>query len=381
MPQWLVIGVSGVTCGGKTTLAHGLYDYFKGLRNAPLWNTPYTIGDVKIVSQDDYFLPVDDRRHLMVESLNVINFEVLGALDMKQMLVDIAQIINGPPTELIESYATFEHYAQQYQQQQQQQQQQYNPNYYQLHTNGKHMPAPGYQYQGQQRHQHHHQHHHHAHQHQHPLAHHQLQAKQQQQQQQHHHRQHLSQQQQQQADYHMRRNVQLVAQQQLRDKEINVLIIEGFLIFNQPELLALCNLKYHFHLPYEKCYERRLKRTYDPPDVTGYFELCVWPYYEKNFSEYRDSKDITFLNGETSKDKIFKFVLQRIVHYFEERCDVPTASPVACPPQQKRFGMLYMASAGGSSGASSSSSAGSNNNGHGNNCNHMAAPTACPMEQ
>ncbi|XP_051860840.1 calcium homeostasis endoplasmic reticulum protein isoform X2 [Drosophila albomicans] len=172
------------------------------------------------------------------------------------------------------------------------------------------------------------------------------------------------QQQQQHADHLMRLNINAQIAAQLRDKKINVLFIEGFMIFNQPELLALCNIKYHVHLPYEKCFERRSKRTYDPPDVTGYFELCVWPYYEQNFAEYRDCKDITFLNGEISKEKIFKFVLQRIVHYFEERCDVPTAaSPVACPPQQKRFGMLYnMASAGVAS-----------------NNNHLA--TACPMEQ
>ncbi|TDG44349.1 hypothetical protein AWZ03_009239 [Drosophila navojoa] len=354
MPQWLVIGISGVTCGGKTTLAHSLRDYFKGLRNAPLWNTPYTIGDVQLISQDDYFLPVDDRRHKRVDKLNAINFELITSLDTKQMLTDIAHIINGP-SEQIANYANFEHYALQYQQQQQlqqqqqhqqqqqqhqqqqlqqlqqQQQQQYNASY-QLH-NGKHLPpaaaaAAAYQYQQQQLQQH--------------------------QQQLHHtHRQHH-------ADHLMRLNINAQIAAQLRDKKINVLLIEGFMIFNQPELLALCNIKYHFHLPYEKCYQRRIQRTYDPPDVTGYFELCVWPHYEKNFAEYRDCKDITFLNGEISKEKIFKFVLQRIVHYFEERCDVPTASPIACPPQQKRFGMLYMASA-------------SSNN------NHLH--TACPMEQ
>ncbi|EDV95889.1 SWI/SNF chromatin-remodeling complex subunit SNF5 [Drosophila grimshawi] len=341
MPQWLVIGISGVTCGGKTTLAHGLRDYFKGLRNAPLWNTPYTIGDVQLISQDDYFLPVDDRRHKRVEKLNAINFELITSLNTKQMLADIAHIINGQTEH---NYANFEHYALQYQQQQQQQQQlqqqqqqqhqQYNTNYY-----GKqHLPA-AYQYQRQQHQQHHHQ----------------------------QHRQHHPQQQQQQhADHIMRLNINAQIAAQLRDKKINVLLIEGFMIFNQPEVLALCNLKYHFHLPYEKCYERRIKRTYDPPDVTGYFELCVWPYYEKNFAEYRECKDITVLNGEIAKEKIFKFVLQRIVHYFEERCDPPppaTLPPpvVACPPQQKRFDcMLYMGTVA------------SNNN-------HL--PTACPMEQ
>ncbi|KAH8379091.1 hypothetical protein KR009_003043 [Drosophila setifemur] len=319
MPQWLVIGISGVTCGGKTTLAHSLHDYFKGLSGAPLWNSPYTIGEVRLISQDDYFLPVEDKRHQRNEALNAINFELITSLDMPKMLNDIAHVIKGrhvapKPLEQMAGYPNFEHYALQFQQQYH-----YNNANYYKQAGG----APGsfhYPPQQQQR----------------------LQQQQLLQQQQH----------------LMRINAQIAAQ--LRDKKINFLLVEGFMIFNQPELLALCNLKYHFHLPYEKCFERRSKRTYDPPDVTGYFELCVWPHYEKNFSEYRECKDITFLNGEIAKDKIFKFVLQRIVHYFEERCDVPAAIPAACPPQQKRFGMLYV---------------GPSNN----NVNVM--PTACPMEQ
>ncbi|KAH8259620.1 nicotinamide riboside kinase 1 [Drosophila bipectinata] len=329
MPQWLVIGISGVTCGGKTTLAHSLHDYFKGLSGAPLWNSPYTIGEVQLLSQDDYFLPVDDKRHQRNEALNAINFELITSLDMPKMLNDIGHIIKGrqlapePPEQLVTA-AVFEHYAHQFQQQ-------YHstlplPNYYKQGN-----PAVGpYHYPPQHQQQRHHHHNHHS--------------------------QQLHQQQLQQQQHLMRINAQIAAQ--LRDKKINFLLVEGFMIFNQPELLALCNLKYHFHLPYEKCFERRSKRTYDPPDVTGYFELCVWPHYEKNFREYRDCKDITFLNGEIAKDKIFKFVLQRIVHYFEERCDVPAAAPAACPPQQKRFGMLYVGP--------------TNNN---------IMPTICPMEQ
>ncbi|XP_022215490.2 serine/threonine-protein kinase pakD [Drosophila obscura] len=337
MPQWLVIGISGVTCGGKTTLAHSLHEYFKGLSGAPLWNSPYTIGDVQLISQDDYFLPVEDRRHTRNEALKVINFELLTSLDMSKMLNDIAQIIKGrhlapEPAEQLVTYANFEHYALQFQQQYRQHH--YNANYYK--QGGAASGAYQYVPQQQQQRQHHHQ-----------QIHHQQQQQQQQQ----------LQQQQQHAAHIMRLNAQIAAQ--LRDKKINFLLVEGFMIFNQPELLALCNIKYHFHLPYEKCFERRRKRTYDPPDVTGYFELCVWPHYEKNFSEYRDCKDITFLNGEISRDKIFKYVLQRIVHYFEERCDVPAAAPPACPPQQKRFGMLYV---GGTS-------------------NNNVLPTACPMEQ
>lgn len=48
---------------------------------------------------------------------------------------------------------------------------------------------------------------------------------------------------------------------------INILILEGFTIFASPFILELCNMKVHMHLPYEKCYERRKLRTYDPPGI------------------------------------------------------------------------------------------------------------------
>ncbi|XP_053956034.1 nicotinamide riboside kinase 1 [Anastrepha ludens] len=299
MPHWLVIGISGVTCGGKTTLAHRLRDYFQQLRGGPLWNSPYIMGDVQLISQDDYFLPVDDLRHKWNDKLNVINFELLSSLNMKQMLSDIKWAMKGrylanDPMENIDfinemSMSTnFEHYAQPVTQQF------FHPNHYKLNQCSLIQ--------------------HNLHPHQNGL-------------QQHHH-------------MHMQANATVAhpshimrINSHLRDNKFNLLIIEGFTIFNEPKVLKMCNIKFHFHLPYEKCYERRQKRSYDPPDVTGYFEICVWPLYEKNFNEIRDKQDVTFLNGELSKERIFKFVLQKIANHFEERCDV------ACPPPQKLLGM------------------------------------------
>lgn len=337
MPQWLVIGISGVTCGGKTTLAHKLREYFMKLRNVQLWNTPYVISEIQLISQDDYFLPVDDLRHKWVKQLNAINFELLTSLDMKQMLSDVAwtmkgRYLSGDHMESVDFFndmspysGSFEHFS--------------NP---QNHNYG-------HQYLGNRNGSHHNN----------SMQH--LPSKS------NHHKHHLQHQQQQQYQLHnnninnnnnmhtaqiIRVNSQLA--NQLRDNKINILIIEGFMIFNQPELVTLCNIKFHFHLPYEKCYERRCQRTYDPPDVTGYFEMCVWPHYEKNFKEFRDRKDITFLNGEVTKEKIFEFVLQRIVNYFDERCNI------ACPPPHKLLGIP------------------SCNNG---NINSKPTIQICPMEQ
>ncbi|XP_055913321.1 nicotinamide riboside kinase 1 [Eupeodes corollae] len=228
-PQWLVIGVSGITCGGKTSLALSLRDFFINRRTARLWNSKYVINDVQLISQDDYFLPVDDLRHKWVDKLNAINFEVITALDMKQMLSDITWTMKG--------------------------------RYLAMDNSTMSSTTP--------------------------------------------------------PDY----LVEITTFQNAT--KLNILIIEGFLIFNQPELLQICQLKFHFHLPYEKCFARRELRTYDPPDVTGYFEMCVWPFYEKNFAEFRERKDLIILNGEMCKEKIFKYVLQRINVYLSEMMTSP----------------------------------------------------------
>uniref|UniRef100_A0A1B0B188 Dolichol phosphate-mannose biosynthesis regulatory protein n=1 Tax=Glossina palpalis gambiensis TaxID=67801 RepID=A0A1B0B188_9MUSC len=318
--QWLVIGISGVTCGGKTTLARSLRDYFTSQRNSPLWNTSFIINDVQLISQDDYFLPVDDLRHKWVEKLNVINFELLSSLDMKQMLSDITwtmkgRYLAGDPVENINNVtdisaqncagsSNLDRFTTQS-----------KPSYHNNYGAGQHSQHVCKMLLN------------------HKLPH-------------HYHTINNSQ-----AAHIMRINSQLPGQ--LGDTRINILLIEGFIIFNQPELLTLCNVKFHFHLPYEKCFERRRKRTYDPPDVTGYFEICVWPHYEKSFTEFRDRKDIIILNGEVDKDKIFKYALRRIFQYVEERCDG------ACPPPHKLLGIPSF-----------------NSNG-----NVTAMKTTCPMEQ
>ncbi|GJQ84207.1 Nrk1 [Trypoxylus dichotomus] len=78
--QWLIIGISGATCGGKTTIANNLNSIFPGSR---------------VLSQDSYFLPVDDDRHVWIPELNHINFDILTSLDMDKMHSDIKEIVAG----------------------------------------------------------------------------------------------------------------------------------------------------------------------------------------------------------------------------------------------------------------------------------------------
>lgn len=92
-------------------------------------------------------------------------------------------------------------------------------------------------------------------------------------------------------------------------KELNILIIEGFLIYNHPAIAELCQLKFHFHLPYEICFARRSVRTYEPADVPGYFESCVWPMYQQYFKDYIDQENVVMLNGEIATEKCFNYIL------------------------------------------------------------------------
>lgn len=197
--SWLIVGISGITCGGKSTLSRKLHEHFTS--DANCLSDTVKIGTVKVINQDDYFHPDDYPQHEYIEQLKHVNYDVIGALNMTKMCNDVH-------AELGKRFLFY----------------------------SKAKPVD----------------------------------------------------------------------------TVNILIIDGFLLFNHGILNRLCQLKYHIHLPYEKCYERRIKRTYDPPDCLGYFELCVWPMYEQHFSEIRSKEDLILLNGEMNKDKIFTFVFESI---------------------------------------------------------------------
>ncbi|XP_073961072.1 nicotinamide riboside kinase 2 [Choristoneura fumiferana] len=80
--EWLVIGISGVTCGGKTTLANRLV---RALTPAYVFH------------QDQYFFPDDSPHHVRCEGLPVQhnNYDILSALDMKAMYSDVLATMAG----------------------------------------------------------------------------------------------------------------------------------------------------------------------------------------------------------------------------------------------------------------------------------------------
>ncbi|XP_012274314.1 nicotinamide riboside kinase 1 [Orussus abietinus] len=84
MAKWLVIGISGATCSGKTSLAKELASKFK---------------NSLCIHQDDYFLAQDDPRHIEVPELKHYNWEIVTSLDMEKMHSDILKITKSSSLE------------------------------------------------------------------------------------------------------------------------------------------------------------------------------------------------------------------------------------------------------------------------------------------
>lgn len=181
----LVIGISGVTCGGKTTTATELNNI---------------LPKSKIFTQDDYYRDINDSKHIWIPDLNHINFDIISSLDMDKMYADVIKYIEE------HKFSTIN-----------------NKNSSQMQKNGFY--SNGFD-----------------------------------------------------SDLH----------QAFKKSNIFVIIIEGFSIFNYKSWLHLFDLKYYFELDKEECYKRRLQRVYEPPDVPGYFEKCVWPEHLKLKQEIKE---------------------------------------------------------------------------------------------
>lgn len=180
MYPWLVIGISGVTCGGKTSLTLRLRD----LLNQYFFSRKKTV-NILTLSQDDFFLKPEDPRHVFLPSLGHNNWELPTAVDLNKMHQKALGIISGKENAEIEKTS----------------------------------------------------------------------------------------------------NVEMEAVGESKFGLKGILLIEGFLCLNHEPTRTLCHLGYYIVLSRTTCEKRRLCRTYDPPDIPGYFEQVVWPEHVYRRSE------------------------------------------------------------------------------------------------
>lgn len=195
-----VVGISGVSGGGKSTLANSLFDYLSERTNANVLEN-HSITRVSLIAQDKYFYPRDSPHHIWIKDMNFINREVLSAIDGERLWTDIADCV----LQLSEVEAS-------------------------------------------------------AH-------------------------------------------------------EICILLIEGFLIFNDDRINELCDLRLHVTLTPEEGLRRRMTRTWKHvnPDPAKYFKEYMWPSYVKHLEIVKNRDQIHYLNGENTRDELFKESLRLII--------------------------------------------------------------------
>lgn len=84
LKKWFIIGISGATCSGKTSLTNRLCEELK---------------NCVTINQDAYFWPIDDPRHTKIPELNHLNWEIMSSMDMDKMRSDIFKLIESPLSE------------------------------------------------------------------------------------------------------------------------------------------------------------------------------------------------------------------------------------------------------------------------------------------
>ncbi|XP_063770923.1 nicotinamide riboside kinase 2 [Pseudophryne corroboree] len=93
------------------------------------------------------------------------------------------------------------------------------------------------------------------------------------------------------------------------DENVQILILEGFLLYNHKQLAKMCTERYYLTIPYDECKRRRSGRNYTVPDPPGLFDCHVWPMYLKHRQEMEESDvKVVSLDGLLSKDAIFNYV-------------------------------------------------------------------------
>ncbi|XP_055318496.1 nicotinamide riboside kinase 1-like [Sitodiplosis mosellana] len=201
----IVIGISGITGGGKTTLSTRLYEFLNNPQNSNVYNG-FRINQVVLMHQDKYFYTRDSPHHKWIPEINFINREILSAMDMDKFAEDVSETVRKLK-----------------------------------------------------------------------------------------------------ADDTPKENSILNQDNNGSQIDVNILIIEGFLIYNDARISQFCQLRFHIYLSYDVGLQRRLIRPFKHinPKPEWYYEHYIWPMYHKHLNEVPNKAELVFLNGEQHVDDIF----------------------------------------------------------------------------
>ncbi|KAF4521682.1 hypothetical protein B566_EDAN009148 [Ephemera danica] len=215
MARWLVIGISGVTCGGKSTLASKLHSLYPNSR---------------ILNMDSFFLSPDDPRHTRAPGLTHNNWERLGAIDTEKWQDTIKSILDSSPESLPADSENI-------------------PNFESTSIDNDFKPT-----------------------------------------------------------------VPVPAVNKA------LLILDGFLALNDSWTASQCDVKFYITLTKEQCWERRKNRHYEPADIPGYFEACVWPEHLRTKQEVQDiSPDVVLIDGSKPRLESLNLMLTHINAFMAKR--------------------------------------------------------------
>jgi len=77
---------------------------------------------------------------------------------------------------------------------------------------------------------------------------------------------------------------------ELDQEDAQILIVEGTMIFTDPSICDLCDLRYLVHVDFEVAKYRRSLRNYPIPDPVGIMAQNIWPKYIKHREIFRQLK-------------------------------------------------------------------------------------------
>merc|ERR1712050_614444 len=78
---------------------------------------------------------------------------------------------------------------------------------------------------------------------------------------------------------------------ELDQEDAQILIVEGTMIFTDPEICNLCDLRYLVHVDFEVAKYRRSLRNYKIPDPPEIVARNIWPKYIKHREIFRQLKN------------------------------------------------------------------------------------------